>query len=288
MPQLIITEGNWRDQVEQARRRDQGVSLLPPRYAYGEMPGVPRFRDVVQPIPRADWGKWIEAITADGAWSNDVRRRNGGKVKDQNGYGYCWAYAATEAVEDARLAAGVPWEELAPESLGGAVGWVNEGNTLDSCLAYMKAHGIASRPFIPYLQDKKPHPSNFKAGWEEDGKKHIPLEWYDVGSKEEAVTALCLGYSLYVGLLWWSHAIKVGKLRMSGNKIDWEFLQSWGESYGEDGFAWLDEEKGNPTTQWGCYAFRVVTWEDIAKRLPYKVVRIDERPSGLLVPTLVA
>lgn len=252
--------------ADEAQKRTQGLTgLLPRELPMGGVVCAAPLSEAMPLIPKIEWADRIKAMDASRGWVNDRRRALSARlgksvVKDQDGLGYCHVFALTNCVEALRDREGLPYVELAPESLGGVVGWQNAGGMMDADIAWAARHGIAARKFCPPW---KHNPTQFVAGWQESAVLHAPTEWFELGSSGdmwgEVVTALLLGMPLYAGWAWWSHSVMGGKLVVIDGEVCLEIENSWGD-WGAAGYGVLKGSKKVPSEGYGCFAPRVVTW----------------------------
>jgi hypothetical protein len=157
-------------------------------------------------------------------------------------------------VKFARDRAGLPHVDLLAESLGGAVNWRNKGNYCGAAIKYASEHGICDRSFSPKRYDLDP--STWKSGWEAEALNHKPLEWWELGQQNmrlETGTALLLGYSVYVGFNWASHAMSLQELQFDGSKFS-----VWTPNTHGSGQDWL--LSGSRMIPDEAYVVRVCTW----------------------------
>lgn len=251
----LITDANYREFLDQqAEKGIVGFGALPRQTPVGGLAGVPVFAEHVPLIPESEWADRIRHMTENKLWIGD-RWQSDPKADFQNGYGFCWAYSLAQSVMAVRAAQGLPFVQLSPESLAEDVNYRNEGNYLDSALAYAAKYGIATRATVPQHKIKE---SQWNPAYKEERKLYIPLEWWDLGGQsvwKETVTALLMGHGCYVGLDWWSHAIWYDRLRIgSSGKVEVHTPNSHGP--GED--VWLSGSKAVPSM--GSFVPRSVTW----------------------------
>jgi len=240
------------------------LNARPPQQAYGQVAGVRAVEDVVTLIPRDEWRDRIKEIDEQGSWLKNAAGEL--PVKDQNGLGYCHAYGTISPMEIARKIQGYPYVELSAESVGGIVtNWRNEGAYPEDDLAVAVKYGACAQSFMD-----KPHSLNskkWKEGWEKNALKHRALEWFDlrVPNKtfDAVVTCILLRFPIGLGYAWWGHFVHGGfKARYNASKkcFDIENRNSWGKSYGDNGYFWLQEgeRNGQGTPDW-AFGIRHVT-----------------------------
>jgi hypothetical protein len=228
-----------------------GYGFIPRQSKIGEYAAT--FAESMPLIPESQWKQRIEEQR--GKFPRQSYERVKPVLQNQNGLPYCWAYSLTQCVECLRASAGLPYVQLAPESLGGAVGWRRAGNSLDSALQYAVEHGIAARELVPQYDL---NPRNYKQGWQDDAKKHCVLEWFDGGAKDrwaETVTSLLSGLPCYVAYNWARHALMASELQIVDGQIAVYLNNTWPAGEGD---SWL--LKGNRAIPDELYVLRSVTY----------------------------
>lgn len=200
---------------------------------FGLVP-ISDFPDLI--IPKSDWGDVIKECHEKKIFPL-YHQEAAGWAKDgwnQDGLGYCWAFALAACVMDTRQSQGQQPVLLAPTSLGWLVGWRNRGFFLDAAIAGARQNGIAPATHIPELSI---NPRTFKDGWDEEALKYRPMEWWDTNrrSNDDAYIGQCLailrtGRPLYVAYNWWGHAVEcIGVDMDSKGSIKWIIRNSHGE-----------------------------------------------------------
>jgi hypothetical protein len=215
---LIITDDN----APEILTASEALVGSPPGYIpresnIGDIEGVGVYADAFPLIPESEWVDRIKYMTSVGGFIGQ-RWQPDPKASFQNGFGWCWAYSLTQALEGARAKMGFEFVQLSPESLLELVNYRNAGYYCDKALDYAKKYGIAERRLVPqYSQNPKQW-----GDYRDNAKNYVPLETWDGGAKNiwaETITALLSGDGCYVGLNWWSHAVWYDGLVLNGNKI---------------------------------------------------------------------
>lgn len=265
MAELIIDDRNWREQIGDGQVIEFGnetryLSCLPRQTQYGLCEGAKPILEAMPLLPRSEWDARIAYNDANNAWLYNTCIRHKIPVGNQNSLNFCWSWGTTHCVMAIRAANNLPFVELAPESLGSAVGWRNAGNYVDSTLQIVRTQGLCAVSFLDRRYSLTP--SRWKAGWEKDCENHRVESWLDMDVPgkvwDAAMTCTLLGYPYAAGFGWWSHLVAGGfKARKNGDRYEIMYRNSWGPSYGEDGWFWMAEGKGTPDI--GCFAPTVVT-----------------------------
>lgn len=216
----------------------------------------PPLSEVIPLIPRKEWPDRIRARSA--SQLSHLIEVAGLPCYDQGGTNYCWAHAATLALNAAEIVSGLPMVELAPESVAVPItGGRNRGGTLTEALDYLRAFGAAERRFIPRNELRQ---SRFADGWKANRALHRIDEYHPiVGPKiwDQMITGVLDGFALMKGLRWWEHAVADTDVVLDDDDtVLVKFRNSYGAEYGENGFAYLDESRGTPEPGWGIIAVR--------------------------------
>lgn len=218
-------------------------------YTGWSKPGDPHLFSAPRPvgptIPRAQWPALIKA--GQGSFLSDLVKQQGIPSKDQNGLSLCWSYGSTGCVEVRRATMGLPYKDLSAESVAGpCTGWRNQGGYASEAFNQIEKAGICEASFMD-----KPHslsPSRWKAGWQENAKLHETVQWYEIGkSFDEVITCLLNRIPVAAGLDWWGHLVMfLDPVLLPDGSVGVLFRNSWGDSYGDHGFAVLTERKATP------------------------------------------
>lgn len=249
---LVVNQENAHKTARMAWwRRQRGRGLKPLATRCGPLPRQ-CYRDAdVEGAPETPLEQWPDLIA-------DLERRRGTllhvfrdsplKVKDQKQLGYCHAASPTGAFELLRESQGLPYVELSLGSVGGPVtGYRNEGAWIIDDLQQVVEQGIASTEFVPMLQVSR---SGWKPGAVENAQLHRAEEFWRLSRRNVLQTgsALLAGFPVCVGLNWWGHAVTLVRVIDAYRQLaatNWRryrfgFLNSWGLSYGDQGYAELE------------------------------------------------
>lgn len=255
MPELVITHRNRHlvlgdgETVLVAGHPKQVRGILPRRTTYGQNPLARPLTDTIPLIPRSEWPDRIARKDADKSWLIDLVRPTM-PVLDQDGLGYCHAYACVQAAMAQRLVQHHEFIPLSPESIGGPIThWQNEGaNPEDDMLQLARVGACAAR-----FMDKPWSlcPDCWDPAWQADCALHKCTEWYDCGipgkTFDALVTCALLNLPVHAGFYWWGHAV-YGALQVR-RRDQYEVLwrNSWGPDFGDDGYFWMPEgDEGTP------------------------------------------
>jgi len=204
----------------------------------------PMFRSKIQVIDRRDWADLAGKVSL----QPHVKQ-----VLDQGQVGSCAAESSVQALMIARAVAGQPDIQLNPyfvyhHTSGGR----DRGSSIDSNLRFLRDKGCAPLSIWPRSK-----------GWQQgpdeqvyrQAKKFKILEFYDIETVDEMVSALLLGFPVVYGAR--GHAVcKVAHIdNLKGLDVN-----SWGTKWGEDGFGVWSPYSGIGWN-YGAFAVRTTTQE---------------------------
>jgi hypothetical protein len=205
-------------------------------------------------IPRSKWDEIIAKKDEEKSWLSDYilpeEQIAITKAEDQNGRSLCWSYDVTINAIINRLKQGFPLVLLAAESVAGPItNWSDEGGWPETAMQRFISNGACPQSFLD-----KPNslsPSRWKSGWETACSEYKITEWIDLdfaGKTFDAlVSAAMWGISCSTTYSWWQHAIANAlRVRKVGRKYQVMAWNSWGLSYGTNGWFYLEEGKGTP------------------------------------------
>jgi len=251
---LIIDETNWREHAG-----ENGVVIDPdgqrrlmackPRRA-----PVGSLRYAVKPefdlIPRNEWSSRIKDIKAAGIDTRSLLKQKGVPAFDQQQTSTCHAQSAALGGIIIRARQGEATVILSPGSISGPItGYRDEGAYIEDDLRQLADYGAASVEFVPANQISR---RGWKPGAEQNALLHRVTKWIDMGGRDSRMfdrcaTQLLLLNAVCVAYDWWGHAVTLTALvEVSPGVFGFEFRNSWGASYGDDGYAVLVEGRGTP------------------------------------------
>jgi len=198
-------------------------------------------------IPRDEWSDRIEEMEKTKSRLSDVSYAAGLKCFNQNGTNYCWANGPVYCLQVVRLCMGLGIEYLSPSSVAAPIkDYKNRGGWGTQALRYITKHGVVPSKHWPANAIDKDYYTEENL---EIAKNYIVTEWYDLQTRdfEQTMTCLLLRIPVAVGYNWWRHEVSaIDPISFGNNKYGIRIRNSWGMSYGKDGYAILTEDKGTP------------------------------------------
>lgn len=268
MAALLIDESNWREQIGEQGRLDAGhpqsggTERLFGCRPRASAPGSLKFAaaPTFEVYPRQELSGRIKDLAQGQSTLRHISQRAGIQCKDQGNTNYCHANSPALAIEILRAVQGESHVELSPGSIGGPVtGYRNDGAVIEDDLRQIVEFGAATIDFVPANQISQ---SGWKPGAVANAALHKVTHWWDLGAKDDGMFLRCAtlvlqGIPVCVGYNWWSHAVTLtGLVEISSGRFGFEFRNSWGASYGDDGYGVLAEGRGTPDS---AYAPRQAT-----------------------------
>lgn len=249
MPPLVITADNAKAQIEQQRLRLQEGDAegdvgcyqddVPLRSLAGTIPCSRLYRT----IPRDEWKDRIrEQKGADlHTITKDVLPPH-----DQGSTNYCWAHGSVRALEIQRVYQGMNPEILSAESVAVPLtGGRNRGGTPTEALKQLRQYGACLQTYWPKNDRNINHA---KPGWKDNRLYYQILRWVIPHSWEEQITLALHNIAIAVGLNWWGHLIVQKRaVILPDGSVGTGCDNSWGPSYGDNGYFELDESHGTAT-----------------------------------------
>ena len=203
----------------------------------------PLFSSRVKPIPRGEWEERASKITLRPFVRDIYHQRN---------VGSCASEAKDQSVAISRAFAGLPNVLFNPY---GSYHFVNggrdRGSTLDANLNFGREHGCFPEAIWPRSNGWQRRPSEEAM---QAAKQYRIIEYYDILTVEEFVTALLLAFPVVPGAK--GHAVTAVAHTRNAPLI----VNSWGTTWQDGGFGiWATYAEFANMLRYGVYAVRTVT-----------------------------
>lgn len=188
----------------------------------------------------------------------DLHRHLKIPVLDQGQLGYCWMYGTVKAMMMAYARAGNYVPYLSPTSCAAkGKNYRNEGGLAEEALGYIERFGVSTVEFWPEggKADRRYDTAEQRA----NAALHKAVEFEELPSNNvlAVASALVLDLPCTGGFMWWGHLVALLQPRvMPDGSIGIEFVNSWTERYGKNGFSVLGGSKAVP---FEAYVVRTVT-----------------------------
>jgi len=199
-------------------------------------------------IPRSEWADRIEEKDKAQSGLYFAWKQSNMPPLNQNGTNYCWTNGVVTAIQLTRIVNNAPFIEYSSASVAAPIkGYRNQGGWGGEALEYIVENGVLPVSFWPPNAIKKQYDTPESRV---ERAKHKITEWYELQRRnfDQLMTAMLLDLPVAVGYNWWSHEVcAMRPVKLPGNdKYGIGILNSWGTSYGENGFAVLTESKATP------------------------------------------
>lgn len=221
----------------------------------------------IKPYPRKEWPERIRQQKADKSRLSDIWRtgNNGARIPalNQNDpkyqtarkprWGYCWCYATVGGLIVLRAVMNQPYVRLS--AFGAAYtmkNGVDEGSWGAMSLDFAINRGIPSEDVWPNFQQRQIPPANDPI-WQDAAKYKAthgfmelePAAWDRDLSFDQEATQLLNRAPVIKDQMYWGHCVVGFDLEDAKPNLDAEdlnrygvrILNSWGDEWGEDGFA---------------------------------------------------
>lgn len=251
---LIIDDGNADKYVDQWRQEGLVCGMTPRDYRAA--PFGSASRPVYQYQYESDRNKLrdrIKRADENKATPDDWRIAGGVPVLDQNGYGLCWCYGTVGAMMTTYAMAGQfpPHLSAAGPAFQGK-NWRDEGGWGEEALRYIERFGVPELSVWPEHSRDRSLPS--KPEVQESAAKHkvtqsLELPRNDINALISVLTDPVWPRPVTVGFTWWGHLVYAVRAGYKDGQFLVKIVNSWKPTWGEQGCAWLAENKAKASEQ---------------------------------------
>jgi len=201
-------------------------------------------------IPRDQWKERIADLVKYKARLSDLIAYHKLTVKNQGQTPLCWTFGITYAYETALLQRHRTKVRLSPASVGQLIQGVNgmAGGYGPEAIKKIGEAGIVPSSMWP---DSKYGRQYDNAETKAARKKYLMTEWLDLATRnfDQVMTCLLMLFPLGGGFNWWRHLVMLcDPVDLGRDEYGILIGNSWGPSYGENGFAVLQGSKCIPDT----------------------------------------
>jgi hypothetical protein len=209
-------------------------------------------------IPRSEWSERIKEMERTKSRLSDIRNigDNGKPIRslDQNGQGYCWAYASTAAVMLLRAVQGLPHVRMSAHAVGCKVkGFRDQGGWSAQSLDFIKEQGV---PSVEKWPEKSMNRSNDRPDvWANAARHKFTEGFVELNAAvydrdltfDQVMTCLLSRIPVPVDLMWWGHAVcAVDPVEVEPGSFGIRIWNSWTDNWGEKGMGVIRGQKAIP------------------------------------------
>jgi hypothetical protein len=222
----------------------------------------------IQVIPRSEWDARIkEQDEQKSSLKHIWMRADAGKLPKnlyQNGFGYCWAHSTVNAAMLARAVANQPFKYLSAFAVAAIIkGGRNQGGWCGQSAKFVQEVGIPTQELWP---QGKTNLSLDTPQMRQNAALHkIVEEWRDLSRPihgqvmtfDQVATCLLLNQPCALDFMWWTHSVcGVRLVRIESGSYGIEILNSWGDTWGTQGFGILQGSRTIPDGAIGIRSIR--------------------------------
>jgi hypothetical protein len=222
---IVVHDGNWSEFAFIAQSTTGYCSAMTRQSECGKLSYARPYAEVMELIPPSQYESRFNAMI--GRFARQRWERFNPIHQNQGPNPLCWAYSLAQHFEAVRAKMGLPYVQLAPESILGCNGYRNIGGFLDRALEWVSSNGMAPRSLVPQYAI---NPNTWNPEYKSAALNVVPLERFDLGTVDmwaECMTALLNGDSIYLAYDWLAHAMCGMELQKKGNEYGLWFPNTW-------------------------------------------------------------
>jgi hypothetical protein len=200
-------------------------------------------------IPESEWRERIEHKERTKSRLSDYESEFNLPVLAQGSTNYCWFNGTLHGVYLSRAKAGLPHIDLSPASCAAKIkGYRNQGGWAIDAVNGMNKYGVATQELWPANAINKKYDTPEAR---ENALLHTVPEFEQLPDESFAAVMTCIldddPDPCTLGLLWWGHLVlAVDGVILPNGDFGVKFKNSWGSSWGDNGFGVLTRSKATP------------------------------------------
>jgi hypothetical protein len=177
---------------------------------------------------------------------------------DQGSTPLCWAHGSTRALEIQRVYEGQTPQLLAAEAVAYMATKGNmRGGSSDEALEVLRKNGAPPDTDTPRNSFDL---SRYAPTWLDDALDYCVIGWLDIHTWQQQITLALNAVPIAITLEWWGHLVcQVDAILDAAGRVGIGFDNSWGRTFGVNGYATLDREHGESSG--GAFAPISATWK---------------------------
>lgn len=191
-------------------------------------------------VPQGEWKDRIAQRKANGTGLLDLIKEKNLEVLDQGQTNYCWCNGVVYSLMVYLLHKQNRIVRLSPASAAAQIkNYQNEGGWGDEALEFIESKGVATQDLWPpnAISRQYKTPTTDQAMLDYRVPKWIDLE---PRNHNQVVSLLLNNIPVAVGYNWWGHLVCAVDVEWKGNTAVIVIANSWGKSWGENGFGILE------------------------------------------------